>query len=127
MDRRLKTTDDILHQIRNGCVFAANIASIIKANREHKSPSVRSVMLDTIDLLTPERGDGRVVGSSTYSNIVYATTGQSRYGNKEKPQGEPILIKTDKGYFVTETGIELLKLQIEELRRIAEALENTIK
>jgi len=111
---------DLFFDIRNGCVSAALIASGIYAVKNNFNPNSIQLKLMVSRLLNPEDDTKRPAGVSTsYPKLNELSALNPKTGSK------PLMPKSKKNeYTVSEDGKIVLKLMIEELKRITNHLED---
>jgi hypothetical protein len=111
---------DLFFEIRNGCVSAALIASGIYAVKNNYNPNSAQLRLMVSRLLNPEEDTKRPAGVATlFPTLKELSALNLKTGSK------PLMPKSKKNeYTITEDGKIVLKLMIEELKRITNHLED---
>lgn len=123
----------LFFDIRNGCVGAGVLACIYYANKKNTFPNYKPLLLMVPRLLNPEEDCRRPAGISTINTKLQELASNnaiinSRYKTATEREGVEALIEKESkyggGFRITDTGKEFLKLQIEELKRLVNALED---
>jgi len=113
---------DLFFDIRNACTGAAVLACCSYANNRNITPNFNQLRLMVVRLLNPEDDAKKPAGLTTaYSRVAV-------FSNKNSETGLPALmprVNKKNEHKISENGREVLKLLIEELRRLADELEES--